>query len=467
LEYQQLIGQFPGTDAQLKQLLKLIRDIDEMARYTPASEDESEQWSSIVSTAEKNRQKFCSVLNGNNLFSTLYITYTVVLHELKAVLKTSTPAGQSKTPKSAATQEYGFKEVRGVNGKVQKRLPQLKDSSVYRRRQAPPLKEAATRNFFAPLRESDMDTDSTKTEATPREAAAPAKPGRPPSKVLTSAVNLFLLQKQLRFVVSENFEFRSTRNGTRVITRNMSDFQSVKLHIDSQNLSYFSFFSKPEKPINSVIRHLPHNTPTEDTSDGLVSLGFDVVSVKQMTATRRSPPEESKIINLPLFLVTLPRRAKSKEIFRLSSLCHIAIRVEAYKAQNALTQCHNCQQFGLVWACGAEAVTYKEVPRERKYIFHPNMLQLSIGGRRNPLSSEFNISAPQCPTHYSSAGNGDMLNIVVHQNSRVSDVIVSDILDSDHLPIIFHILHHIKIRNLSEPIENLEIWIGFKTSLRN
>jgi hypothetical protein len=69
-----------------------------------------------------------------------------------------------------------------------------------------------------------------------------------------------------------------------------------------------------------------------------MSLGFDVVSVKQMTASRPSPPEESKTINLPLFLVTLPRTAKSQEIFHLSRLCHIAIRVEAYRAQNALTQ---------------------------------------------------------------------------------------------------------------------------------
>jgi hypothetical protein len=99
-----------------------------------------------------------------------------------------------------------------------------------------------------------------------------------------------------------------------------------------------------------VIWHLPQNTPVEGISGGLVCLGFDVVSVKKMTATRRSPPEESKIINLPLFLVTLPRTAKAQEILRLSSFCHIAVRVEAYRAQNALTQCHNCQKFGHVWA---------------------------------------------------------------------------------------------------------------------
>jgi hypothetical protein len=145
-----------------------------------------------------------------------------------------------------------------------------------------PPKEVVTRNFFAPLQASDMDTDSANTEATPREAAAPAKPGRPPPIVLTSAVNLILLQKQLKGVVSENFEFRITRNGTRVITRNVVDFQSVKSHFDSQNQSYYSF-PKSEKPIKVVICHLLHKTPAEDISDGLVSLGFDVVSVKQMT----------------------------------------------------------------------------------------------------------------------------------------------------------------------------------------
>jgi hypothetical protein len=39
----------------------------------------------------------------------------------------------------------------------------------------------------------------------------------------------------------------------------------------------------------------------------------------------------------------LSRTPKSQEIFRLPSLCHIAIRGEAYRNQSSLTQCHNCQ----------------------------------------------------------------------------------------------------------------------------
>jgi hypothetical protein len=79
----------------------------------------------------------------------------------------------------------------------------------------------------------------------------------------------------------------------------MADFQCVKSHFETYNLSYYSFCPKSEKPMKAVMCHLPHNTPAEDMSDALVSLGFDVISVKQMTATRRSSPEVSKTINLP------------------------------------------------------------------------------------------------------------------------------------------------------------------------
>jgi hypothetical protein len=77
--------------------------------------------------------------------------------------------------------------------------------------------------------------------------------------------------------------------------------------------------------------------------------------------------------------------------------------------------------------------------------------------------NEFEISAPQCPTHYSPAGNGDILDIVVHQNIRLSSVIVSNILDSDYLPILCHILDHVKIRNLSETTEKFTDWERFQS----
>jgi hypothetical protein len=75
--------------------------------------------------------------------------------------------------------------------------------------------------------------------------------------------------------------------------------------------------------------------------------------------------------------------------------------------------------------------------------------------------NEFKISAPECPTHYSPAENGDVLDVVVHQNIRVSDVIGSDILDSGHLTIVFHMSKLGTFRNL---LKNLQIGIAFKSS---
>jgi hypothetical protein len=177
-----------------------------------------------------------------------------------------------------------------------------------------------------------MDTDSSGAKATAHEEAVPCKGSRLPPIILTSETNLIQLQKQLKSVVKENFEFRSTQNRTRVITRDVVDFRVVKSHFSNSNLSYYSFYLKSQKPIKAVICRLPPSTPAEDISDRLVNLVFDVISLKQMTGTRQSPSGETTTRNLLVFLVTLPRVAKSQEMFNLPSLCY------------------NCQQSGHVWA---------------------------------------------------------------------------------------------------------------------
>jgi hypothetical protein len=167
----------------------------------------------------------------------------------------------------------------------------------------------------------------------PQEEATPGKTGRLPPTVITATDNLLQLQKLIKSVVNENFEFQNTRNGTRVITKTLGDFAAVKSSLETHKLHYFTFYPKSLKPIKAVIRHLPLNTPAQDISDGLMDLGFDIISVKQMSTTCRSPSEGTLSKNLPLFLITLPRMSKSQEIFRLTALCHTAIGVEVYRAE--------------------------------------------------------------------------------------------------------------------------------------
>jgi hypothetical protein len=126
--------------------------------------------------------------------------------------------------------------------------------------------------------------------------------------------------------------------------------------------------------------YLPSNSPAQDIFDELVDVGFAVISVKQMSSARRSP-DASKPITLLLFLVTLPRTAKSQDIFKLSSLCHISIKVEYYKSQK---HPYAVLQLPEIWprlgqlqtnpppaACGVGADTCTETARRKRMHLQP------------------------------------------------------------------------------------------------
>jgi hypothetical protein len=92
-----------------------------------------------------------------------------------------------------------------------------------------------------------MDNDAFGIE-TISNGAVSGKRGKLSQIILTSTTKMILVQKQLKSVVKVNFEFHGTRNGTGVVTRGMPDFQSVKSHLDANNLSFTHSITKPRKP---------------------------------------------------------------------------------------------------------------------------------------------------------------------------------------------------------------------------
>jgi hypothetical protein len=78
------------------------------------------------------------------------------------------------------------------------------------------------------------------------------------------------------------------------------------------------------------------------------------------------------------------------------------------------------------------------------------------------VNCNFEISAPQHPTHFVPDGRGDVLDIVVHKDVWLSEVRVLDIMDSDPLPIMFCILDHITARKILDPVEKFTDWEKFQ-----
>jgi hypothetical protein len=139
----------------------------------------------LLSAARRRAVNFCKALDRKPLFSALYGMYAVTLNELKAVLMVSAQAGQSdavnKTSVESAAHVDDFQEVKRRKRHVSNNISQ---TAVKSTKLAPtsaavklPPKAALTRNFFAPLESTDMDTETTEAESTLPEREAPRKPG--------------------------------------------------------------------------------------------------------------------------------------------------------------------------------------------------------------------------------------------------------------------------------------------------
>jgi hypothetical protein len=184
-------------------------------------------------------------------------------------------------------------EEESKKSKTSKPTPGPRDSRI----QPQPVTE---NKFFAPLRGANLEIKSCCTKENQQDEAPTAKTGRPLSIVSTATSNLLQLQKIIRGVVKENLEFRNTGNGTRVLTHSLIDFAAVKSYFVTRNFPYFAFYPKSLKPIKAVLRHLPIDTLARDISDGLIDAGFDIISVKRMTSTRRSPTKGNLKRNPPI-----------------------------------------------------------------------------------------------------------------------------------------------------------------------
>jgi hypothetical protein len=158
-EYKAIINTHPDAAPSMQQLFKVLCAIEDLASYTLV---ESE--ATIISSAEDNRESYCKALRGKTLFSELHGTYTMTLNDLKNVMKASTQTGQTK-------QGDGFKEVRS------RKRHSTEEAARTQKKVALPAstEKVATKNFFAPLRTINMDTDASGTDSNSAEEALPGK----------------------------------------------------------------------------------------------------------------------------------------------------------------------------------------------------------------------------------------------------------------------------------------------------
>jgi hypothetical protein len=123
------------------------------------------------------------------------------LNELEAVLKVKAQPGKcgavTKTSLQSAAHEDDFQELKRRKRHISNGTSQTAKKSITSAPKSAagklPTKTVINRNFFAPLRIDNMDTESTETEYTLQEKEAPRKTDRPPPTLMASTTNLIRL----------------------------------------------------------------------------------------------------------------------------------------------------------------------------------------------------------------------------------------------------------------------------------
>jgi hypothetical protein len=139
--------------------------------------------------------------------------YAVTLNELQAVLKVSAQAEQSDAVNKTSpeyTAQDNFQEVKRCKRHIShtaKKWTKLVPMSAAVKL---PPKAALGCNFFAALRATDMETETTGTENKLPVQKIPRKPGRLSPTMITSTTNLIQLQSDLKDHVKGEHEFRNT-----------------------------------------------------------------------------------------------------------------------------------------------------------------------------------------------------------------------------------------------------------------
>jgi hypothetical protein len=109
-QYHAITDKYTEAAGVVQQVHKVLREIQNLAGYTPDNVGESSEWASLLNSAEKNRTNYCKTLDAS------YGMYAIILKELKAVLKVNAQAGQSgavsRTSVDSTAQDVDFHEAK-------------------------------------------------------------------------------------------------------------------------------------------------------------------------------------------------------------------------------------------------------------------------------------------------------------------------------------------------------------------
>lgn len=124
-----------------------------------------------------------------------------------------------------------------------------------------------------------------------------------------------------------------------------NDYRSLTRAINEAKFEWHSYENKATRPCKVIARGLHPTCNTNFILDDLKQLGFNVLSVVNLTKKKKLNDKEI-IDPLPLFMLTFDHSEDIKKVFSITHIVKTKVRIEAIRKQKEqIPQCKRCQRF--------------------------------------------------------------------------------------------------------------------------
>ncbi|CAG9823552.1 unnamed protein product [Phaedon cochleariae] len=143
---------------------------------------------------------------------------------------------------------------------------------------------------------------------------------RVPPIILRDKTKWTSLSKELPTLQINYFKAVNTTEGIKVFCDSPDSFRALTRLLDNKKYPFHTYQLPDEKSLRVVLRNVSEHIEPDDISEELTERGFEVTSVHRMK--RRDGTA------MPIVLVLLPKTEKNREIYDITRLVGLTIKVE-------------------------------------------------------------------------------------------------------------------------------------------
>lgn len=206
----------------------------------------------------------------------------------------------------------------------------------------------------SPEQDEQVQQTAQQPEVQPKEKA-------PPPVNIIGVTNFSEIQELMNSVTDRDYKITALNNNVwKINTSTSNAYRNLTMKLNCGKHQWHTYENKNDRHIKVMARGLHPTCATEDIIDDLRKKGLkilgavNIIKKEKGNGENRREPVTKK--GLPLFMLTFDKSENIQNIFNLTGILNMRVKIEAIKrASTKIAQCKKCQGFNHTQKyCGRE-----------------------------------------------------------------------------------------------------------------